>query len=433
MSKSIFENQYNTTYISRIEKLRPYLHNKVQQKWNIEPLISISEIEKSTNNKVAIIGIIFISSNLKNSIFKELSNYNVMKSKNIKETDILESNTYISENIKYFIEDITGRMELEFENIEKIYEDCFVITTGMCVALFGNKNNQGKFLVSDISFAGYQNNKLDIVGIVENKISVPEMHLSEANKNKNEIQSHNVLFISGINMSSKNTNKNKILLIFDYLNGKHGNIFSNIDTVIILGNFYDSEEKEALEWLIHINILIKKAKLTSKIRIIVVPNLNDPSSKAYPIECLNKKLFSEDFESCENPCCTKIDQKTLLITSGENIFDVLRYLPHGNISSDWDKSNIYKKENVTKTMDVLLQSMYLCPTAPDTLLSNPLESQESFYLEKTPDFFICGNTNGFSFTEKNGCVLVTLPSFSKSGEIVVFDINSFKYEIIQFN
>ncbi|KAF5140962.1 hypothetical protein G9O61_00g009520 [Vairimorpha ceranae] len=128
-----FTNQYNNTYKIRLVTLRPLI-SKPQ---SIDICNRIHDLNKQTE-KCFIIGILFISSDLKTTIFDKLNT-------NKKKVEFKKS-TYISKDIKYFVEDETGRIEIMLNSKQKDF-----LCTGMCLGFIGNlKNNI--FNVEEIVF-----------------------------------------------------------------------------------------------------------------------------------------------------------------------------------------------------------------------------------------------------------------------------------------
>jgi DNA polymerase delta subunit 2 len=410
-----FINQYNKTYEKRIELLKPRIVNTIKTKLGKDPVPSIIDISISD---CVIIGVLFISSDLKPSIFDELKLV-----KDVKST--LPIHTYHSKDVKFFVEDTSGKVELEFEDMDRIYKDHFILSTGMVLGFLGKETKKGKFLVRDVYFPGYN-----------------------LERPRSEEVDATICFISGVGIREDDKNNvEKIKILVDYISGLFGEKKSIVECVII-GDLLDVKDVEETLNLLKI---IDELLSTIPYRISFVPGINDPTSKVFPQDPIHEKLLNTKINSLSNPSFTKIQGRSCIISSGSNVEDLLKYLPQSlehvqGEASDYrmhlaiEESDMKKtrpitcSENFLNAMDVLLKLQYLCPTAPDTLKCAPLSEKDPFIIDETCDFFIVGNSSEYGKRTVNAgkTVLLSIPNFNSSGEIILYNFSRNEEEIIKF-
>ncbi|KAF7682534.1 DNA polymerase subunit delta-2 [Astathelohania contejeani] len=357
MRENLYDAQYNLTYKLRLSKLRKRI--PVFDKWGIEPLPSIINITSGV--KCAIIGTLFVSSNLKPSIFKELSGNNK------------EMLSYCSESNKYFLEDDTGRIEVQFE--DTLPRGIWPVT-GMVVGLLGQEINNGKFIASDISIPGY---------------------IRPIDSKGNGI----ICLISGLELSAHTTIKLKILL--DYINGCFTTPI-NITEFILLGNTATN-----------ISDFDTICPYFNK-KITIIPDLKDPSSNIFPIQPLHKKLFKYSIESFSNPSFVTIGKKSFLFCSNIFVKDLIKYNPDMDYLS---------------AMEFLLQLQCVGPTAPDTIMCTPSIDKPDFIIENGVNYFILSSESTFVHRKFNNTSLFCLPKFSRTGEVIILNLEDDSYKIIK--
>lgn len=408
-----FQSQYNKIYINRLSHFEPIL-KKILKNRNITltNLINISKqpsknltnddlfTESLANhnlNKSAIIGTVFVISDLKPSIFDELK-FNKRK----------ESKTYYKNDVKYFIEDLSGRIEI-------LLNDEMFLCSGMVIACVGFENEKGKFVVEEIILPGYYEDKKSYI-------------------NSNE---YKICLCSGIECDFGNNDK-KMEIIFDNI---------NVDEIVIFGNLFGKiNEQENIkngESLTYKIDLFNKIIQKRNIKITLIPNINDPTSLLLPQEPFHKMIF--DFNNLPNPCFYAINNKNYILCSGTNVEDMLKYKKNDlkkvqNEAADYmmhkaDENTIkdlecdFSVDDYLDVMDYMLRLQHICPSAPDTLKTIPLEKDE-FIISSPVNYFICGNAPGFGkrYVNDEKTLLICVPEFNKTGEVVLFDTKNNVFE-----
>lgn len=357
MNESIneFENQYNLTYVNRIKHFLPILKDRMCKIWDCKHFSSLDELNISYI-KCSIVGVIFVSSANKPTIFADLKGKSQVHS------------TYLDGKNKYFIEDASGRVQIELKKDKKL-------ATGMVVGLLGKKNSEGLFVVEDICFPG----------------NIIKDHTKLKGK---------IFIASGLGINASNFNLEKIRLL------THA---TKSDKIILLGPLFDDKFDE------NANIEENFKKIGNN--VIILPGLGDPTSNIFPLKPLHKRIFgNHDFK--HNPCITNINDSTLILTSGEDINDLRKYF-----DADFDEID---------AMKTILEGGYLCPTSPDSLRSEPFSDSDPFFIDRHVDYFIVGNSNIARAVDYNGTVLITVPKFSLRNEVLQYDAETNLIEIFKF-
>ncbi|KAF5140513.1 dna polymerase delta regulatory subunit b [Vairimorpha ceranae] len=386
-----FTNQYNNTYKIRLVTLRPLI-SKPQ---SIDICNRIHDLNKQTE-KCFIIGILFISSDLKTTIFDKLNT-------NKKKVEFKKS-TYISKDIKYFVEDETGRIEIMLNSKQKDF-----LCTGMCLGFIGNlKNNI--FNVEEIVFP-----------------NAPE-------KKETVLSTKKVIFVSGLFIAN-NKNLTGIKVITDYL-FMHG-----IDELVIFGRFFDDDFN-----------LFKKCLESLHSNIILIPEYRDFSCMSFPLLPVHKKLFKKNIISYSNPCIVDLCGKSVAFTSHKILQDLLKYIDQDiqGIQYEADGYRMHLKEekmdttpvhvqdfntlNLLKVVKGLIRARLLAPNGPDTLSIIPYSESEVFFIDKKIEYFFVPNCDEQLFIKEDSteCIVVTIPNFHETKKVVVVDFKNNSAEYIEY-
>lgn len=115
--------------------------------------------------------------------------------------------------------------------------------------------------------------------------------------------------------------------------------------------------------------------------------------------------------------------RNVLVNSGQPLNDMFKYLEPSNV-----------RVNV---LESTLRWRHMAPTAPDTLWCHPYLNSDPFVLEETPDLYITGGQDRFATKmvmegETKMCRLVLVPSFSKTGCLVLVNIRTLAVKTVTF-
>jgi len=174
------------------------------------------------------------------------------------------------------------------------------------------------------------------------------------------------------------------------------------------------------------------AEIASSICVDVIPGPSDPVNVTMPQQPLHKCLFphagrfQSSFKLTTNPYECVLEEDVLVLGhGGQPVLDMLMYT---------------RNRSPVDLMEETLQWRHIAPTAPDTLPCYPLTSIDPFVMQERPHLYFCGNQTAFEQrlvqSEHGGFTrVVAVPEFSKTGQVVLVDLNSERLECttIQFD
>ena len=335
---------------------------------------------------------------------------------------------------------------LEDENGSiKITGKCFKkhkLLTGIIMAIKGKINREnGYFIGKEYLLCG-----------------LPEISSSSSLSSPTSLQNGDkyVALISGLEISKMKNDANHttaIKLLFDYLSGysslseNDNDLSSKICRTLFVGNilseelpdedesiFYDQSFKKHQDKSINsLDVRLKEldlmiSQLTTTCFVDIMPGFLDPSDGSLPQQPFHRCLFPmsssrSTFKRVTNPYKITIDNNIFLGTSGQNFFDMMKY----------------SQLNMIETMELSLKSRIIAPTAPDTLACFPFKINDPFIINQCPNVYFSGNNDKFRFKNiihpqdnKTNICLIQIPSFIKTKQIVLFNLNTMKPQIMQF-
>ena len=87
-------------------------------------------------------------------------------------------------------------------------------------------------------------------------------------------------------------------------------------------------------------------------------------------------------------------------------------------------------------MERFLEWGHMAPSAPDTLACYPFKDRDPFVITQVPDVFFAGCQSAFGSREivvaSQKSVLVSVPSFSETGSVVLLNLKTLKAEEVTF-
>jgi DNA polymerase delta subunit 2 len=168
--------------------------------------------------------------------------------------------------------------------------------------------------------------------------------------------------------------------------------------------------------------------LVSSVSVLLMPGASDPSTFALPQQPFPKFLVRNssqysNLNNTTNPCKASVGGIRVLGTSGQNVDDLRRYST--------------AKEQV-EYLERCLRWRHIAPTAPDTLCCYAFPDADPFVLEECPHVYFAGNQDSFSSKLVKGldgqqCRVIMVPSFSRSGSIVLVNLQSLECREVKFS
>lgn len=365
------------------------------------------------------------------------------------------------------LEDESGRIKLVGDRVSEER-----LVTGVIIAALGMETPTGDFEVVDICTAG-------LATFAEEDILGPDS--MDVDINSSSAQDEYVAVVSGLSIGSPSPADAQIQMLVEFLTGEVGGpddqqLASQITRLIIAGNSLSlaeySEEGEdekkprkfgasaQAHFSPHPNLTLSAhlRDLTSALPVHILPGEDDPSGIILPQQPFPRAMFGKAaaFESfhCEsNPAwlrvrCDEIESsipnegrtssspsnhppvtRSLLVTSGQPVLDMCKYLPT-------------PPSSLVSITASTLRWRHVAPTAPDTLWCHPYRNRDPFVLRETPDIYLVGGMPQFGTelvasedeSDRAGrcCRIVLVPSFSQTGVLVLINLRTLEVQRVDF-
>ncbi|CAG9329998.1 unnamed protein product [Blepharisma stoltei] len=407
-----FSQQYLQIYHARLNGLRSRTLENAAHENKIKPLENLMDLKQ--HKKAVIYGTIARYHKAKPStIQKYLS---VVGSIESRPSDF---GNYWSENDELWLEDMSGRLLLNFTNCQ---DDWLNLVTGVQIGLFGIIEHTGTFSVEKLYF--------------------PQIEKPIQLKGRGE---EYICFVSGLEMGSLGYDHILLNLFSQYIMGNLGQESledsRKIIRLVILGDsIYKHDEARMIDRkAIGDASLRGAAELANSIRFLdtflselagvvpvdLIPGDMDPSNSSLPQQPINPHLLPSSsrysaLHSYPNPYEFMIDNCRVLCTSGQNI-SVLSQFTNPNLS-------------FTDLMALTLKFRHLAPIAPDALACIPMQDYDPFIIDSFPHLYVVGNLGSYRTSTYEGVKIISIPRFSAPSHNIVL-VNRFNLEskIVSFD
>ncbi|KAJ9085082.1 DNA polymerase delta subunit 2 [Entomophthora muscae] len=279
------------------------------------------------------------------------------------------------------------------------------LVTGAVVALLGKESTSGEFEVEEVILPG-QLEQSPIIG---------------------EEEPRYFAFASGLNFGENNNGSLELLLEFLLGGFDIGNIKSrDIIKVVVAGNIYGplNPKESYKDPTSKIDCFLNQ--VCQSIPVYLIPGANDPTTRALPQQPLHSGLFNATnslptLHLASNPLDVELMGLRIMGTAGQPINDLKKCGSDVVTSLDW--------------LEATLKFGHFAPTSPDTLYCYPYSNQDPFVLTACPHIFFAGNQDEFAtrmIAGDNGqqTRMITIPSFSTSGQIVLVEASTLATTLI---
>lgn len=129
----------------------------------------------------------------------------------------------------------------------------------------------------------------------------------------------------------------------------------------------------------------------------------------------------EGLECLTNPTWMEAGSRSFLVSGGQTIDDVFKYLP--------GKSRLAMTKRT-------LEWRHVAPTAPDTLWIYPFPDVDPFLIRHRPDVYIIGNQPEFETMlvagPENPTRILLLPAFSTTGTVALVCLETLEVKRLEF-
>ncbi|KAF8519311.1 DNA polymerase alpha/epsilon subunit B-domain-containing protein [Hysterangium stoloniferum] len=404
-----YKHQYANIYFIRLRRLRQYVENNARERWqNVKgnPQMAKRVLDVTKGDLCWIVGTVYMDMPLKPNILEDIG-------KDFSIPPPPPPPKYNSEEDSVVLEDESGRISLVGDRLKR---DQFV--TGIIMAALGIETPDGEFEVIDVCFPGMAPQAcVSQLTKSEEDMDIDSLVPGAPNSEDAGYSGSWIALLSGLELSTSHPMSSEtelhLQLLIEHILAESGGstdqqLSSQISRVIIVGNSMLVDEDHSKSRRNNstttdpgpsaspaISTLSKALQeIALAVPIHILPGASDPSGVILPQQPMPRAMFGdvrkyESFKCETNPTWLTIDGQTLLLTSGQTLDDIYKYLDTN------DRLAI-----ATRT----LEWRHMAPTAPDTLWCHPYSTQDPFILSSTPHIYIIGNQPFFSTT------LVTSPT-----------------------
>ena len=353
------------------------------------------------------------------------------------------------------LEDESARVKLQGPGV-----NVGELVTGVSAACKGRVNEKGDFIVDSMAFA---------------KPCLAATTTTTTTTKEDDGEPTYVCLVSGLNFGVSALNDVRANMLCEFIEGSLGDEkkAGGISQVLVCGELVSkTREEECIqgdkgakattngEGTTHAkaekeatSLSIEKAdaflaKVCEIVPVDVMPGSSDPTNSALPQQpihscflpnaarfegsTLNKVTNPHEFQISSSGASTS--SRTFLGTSGQNIRDCLKITSSGVGLKE--KALEEKAKSALDVMEKFLKWGHIAPSAPDTLSCYPFKDTDPFVLTQIPDVFFAGCQSAFGTREivvaSQKSVLVSVPSFSETGSVVLLNLKTLKAEEIAF-
>ena len=411
-----FEKQYASDYFIRLEVLRTAAIEAGRRKWmengQIEDRQVVGHVKdyKSNDNDIVLVGVLFKDMCLKPSVLSDIQNNLKISDQFMNFPSVSEITQKLADTDTLFLEDMEARLQLVFSDKSNVDH----LPTGLVVAVLGKVNNQGFFDVHDFVLPG--------CGI---PAPIPVTESTPAY----------VAMVSGLRIGAPETNSMALQLLKDFLMGvslsaSDRALSSQISRLVISGDslYVSGERDPTASALSEADVFL--AEIASVMPVHLMSGPRDPANYCLPQQPLHSGLFPEarrynNLTVHSNPSKFKIGSMVLLGSSGQNVTDLIQFT---SLESGLD------------ALEVIANSRYLAPTAPDTLACYPFTMKDPLIITDDESGFahVLFAGNQMSTDSKliaDGKVrLASVADFSVSQSVLLIDVNNISnVRVIEFD
>lgn len=301
--------------------------------------------------------------------------------------------TIVHQNDEFFLEDESGRVSLDF------HADIDPLCTGMVLACQGIVSADGTMAV--------------------HAVYAPHTTPAPPLPANNRTQPAYLLLISGIQLGDPTTHDIPRDLLITYLQGRLGHKAHQVARVIIAGGLVQRDPTA----LVDLDIFLLQIT-SSGIPVDVLPGKDDPTTANWPQRPLHPALLRQTHSRMSkllrvtpNPYACQHDHARVLGTDGTNVRDICDTLQCTPVEA----------------LEKIVTWSHLCPTGPDSIPTVPHIDMDPMVMdEEAPHLLFSGNADAFDTKVVHNTRLVCVPSFARTGEAVLVNVDSMQVEVLRF-
>ncbi|KAH7889789.1 DNA polymerase alpha/epsilon subunit B-domain-containing protein [Phlebopus sp. FC_14] len=455
-----YRHQYSNIYFTRLAMLKMPVLERAQARWKDlsgNPVYVPRVLDVVKSQLCWVLGTVYMDMPLKPNVLEDLGRDHSLPPPPPREK-------FYSNEDCVMLEDESGRIKLVGERFQSMH-----LVTGVIMAALGMETANGDFEVVDTCFADL----------------APFAETDSKDSNRMDVDGSSVLpdeyiaVVSGLSIGAESPADAQIQILVEYLTGEVGGpedqkLASQITRLVIAGNSLsivpEGENGEEgvkksrkfgaaspANFSPHPNLALSAhlQDLASALPVHILPGADDPAGAILPQQPFPRAMFGkaagyETFRCETNPVWLRIEcggdsspstqpskstvchpsiARSLLVTSGQPVLDMYKYLPT-------------PPSTLLSIASSTLRWRHIAPTAPDTLWCHPYRERDPFVLSETPDIYIVGGMPGFGTQligpeggakkSRRRCRLVLVPSFLETGILVLVNLRTLAVRRVNF-
>ncbi|MCJ1288905.1 hypothetical protein MMC34_000436 [Xylographa carneopallida] len=454
-----YQQQYADIYFLRLAMLKPAVKEAAETAWGDFEIggEAVHQVERVLDVRQGelcwVMGTIYMDMPLKPNILDDIS-----KDHWISAPPPREKYRSAAGEDQTMLEDESGRLRLVGTMLQTI-----MLVTGCIVAVMGTENANGEFEVIDLKIADLprqpQRWERDDSAALLSKGSNGKGKSGVA---KSRGSGGKIAIVSGLGIRGDEANSLTLDLLMEFLLGEACGTAEQQDScaisrLIIAGNSLSeasplpsaneiSGKKSSKKYgydasaynpapTAHLDSFL--ATLLPSIPVTLIPGDSDPANVSLPQQPIHPAMLPHSraysampgatesgwLDSTTNPWEGDVDGWRLMGNGGQPLDDVFKYV-EGN--------------ERLEMMENFLRWRCVAPTAPDTLWCYPFQDTDPFVLKECPHVFFVGNQPKYEKTVIEGptgqsVLLLAIPVFRDTGEIVLLDTNTLEVEVLRFD
>ncbi|PSN60656.1 DNA polymeras-like protein subunit delta-2 [Corynespora cassiicola Philippines] len=444
-----YGQQYADMYFLRLAQLKKAVEERAEEAWSDfelggEKAQYVDRVLDVRQGQLCwIVGTVYMEMGLKPNVLDDIVKEHWIAAPPHRET-------YISPKDEMMLEDESGRLRVTGEVLNASH------VTGCILAALGTEQADGTFQTIAIQYADLprQPERWEHEDSLLTVAKRPKPKREKAGK---------VAIISGLAITGTDDDDVSLDLLVEYLTGElagptEQSQASKISRLIIAGDSlghsspilsredftakksnkkhygydassYNASPSERFDRLL--------TEILPTIPITLLPGAQDPANVALPQQPLHPALLPHSrqyanppaetdqtlhgLDSVTNPWEGEIEGWRVLGTGGQTVEDLLRYV---------------EDVQAIDAMEMMLRWRCIAPTAPDTLWCYPFQDNDPLLLRNCPHIYFAGNQKEFKKSVIEGpqgqrVLLVSVPKFKETGEIVVVDFETMEVEVVE--
>lgn len=347
-------NQYSNSYDDRLRKLRGPVLQQAQSMWSktVDSCCFLAVMAAckrfSASSQVVVVGIVFKDMKARPSLVTQYRDAEPLSRGVSMPSSVCDaSRSFCANDDVVWLEDRSFRMQLVLPGDHKL-----ALVTGLVIAVRGSLRGDGRFRVVGWCLA-----------------QVPaSLPLKSAS-------SDFVAFTSGLHLGTDGTTQQMSCLthVVDFLLAGNG-----VKRLIVCGGLFAPELKPT-DSLGASEVLLKRL-LSAAMHIDVMPGPHDPTNQSLPQRPVHPCLLP-GLRGCKhvcpvtNPYECEVNGFRILGHSGQPVEDILQCT---------------QNKSPMEALVMSLNALHLAPTAPDTLLAQPIPQDDPFVIETVPHVLFSG-------------------------------------------